>query len=82
MVFLERSHIRSAALVDQFPRQGTPYEARELPFADLCADGCGQRAALTSKASGPRSCAAPAKPQSVYDQQLMDSTHEQVQNTE
>jgi hypothetical protein len=43
MVFLERSHIRSAVLVGQFPCQGTPHEARELAFTDLCADGCDQR---------------------------------------
>ena len=30
MVFLKRSYIIGAVLVYQFPRQGTPYETREL----------------------------------------------------
>jgi len=30
----------------------------------------------------PRSYAAAAKPQSVYDQKLMNGTHERVQNIE
>jgi hypothetical protein len=39
MVFLKRSHISGAILVNQFPRQGTPYKAREFSFANLCSDG-------------------------------------------
>lgn len=41
MVFLERSHVRGAILVYQFPRQRPPNEARKFPFADLGSDGRG-----------------------------------------